>query len=136
MKSRLALVPVNVIDVDDDPLADSPESGSVPALSLSKGQTLGTAPEKLGDGCYCDRLRWSVRPCGHCASESEGNACGANLIWSRLTEWEQESWCGCAAPGHKVLLCGHCACGNGLCLEFVNVGEGQPFEKRRKASCA
>ena len=127
MKDRLALVPVNVIDVADDPLADSPESGS--------GQALGAATEKLDDGCSCDRLRWSLRPCAHCASESEGNDRGANLIWRRSTEGEQESWCGCAAPGHKVLLCGHCACGNGLCLELVNVGPGRPFEKRRKASC-
>ena len=141
MKSRTELVPVNVTDVDDEPLADSPESGSVPALILrltlrmSKGQAPGIAPEKSGDGCFCDRLRWSLRPCGHCTRESEGDDGGANPIWRRLTEWEQESWCGCAAPGRDVLPCGHCACGNGLCLELVNVGPGRPFAKRRKASC-
>ena len=61
---------------------------------------------------------------------------GAVEIWRVLTESEQESWCGCPEPGKEVLPCGHCGCGNGLCVEFVNVGEGQPFEKRRKASCA
>lgn len=57
-------------------------------------------------------------------------------IWRVLTESEQASWCGCPEPGKEVLPCGHCACGNGLCVEFVNVGECQPFEKRRRASCA
>ena len=36
---------------DDDSLADS----------------LGILPEQLGGGCGCDRPRWEIRPCGHCA---------------------------------------------------------------------
>ena len=36
---------------DDDSLADS----------------LGIPPEQLGGGCGCDRRRWEIRPCGHCA---------------------------------------------------------------------
>ena len=41
---------VNVHD-ETDPLADS----------------LGIAPELLDHGCGCDRPRWNIRPCGHCA---------------------------------------------------------------------
>ncbi|MDE0205520.1 MAG: hypothetical protein OXP66_05785 [Candidatus Tectomicrobia bacterium] len=109
---------VNLVDDERDPLADS----------------LGT---KLDHGrCGCDRLRVSVLPCGHCACRCECDGCAVNLIWMRLTESEQVSWCGCAEPGKVVLDCGHCGCRNGLCLEFVNAGPNQPFEKRRKASCA
>lgn len=112
---------VNLFGDERDPLADS----------------LGILPEKLDHGrCGCDRPRVSVLPCGHCSCRCECDGCAVNLIWMRLTESEQVSWCGCAEPGKVVLDCGHCGCRNGLCLEFVNAGPNQPFEKRRKASCA
>ena len=90
MKTVIGLIPSGVLDAPDDPLADS----------------LGTAPERLGNGCGCDRPRWSVRPCGHCACASECNDCPANKLWRD----ELESWCGCAKPGQDgVLGCGHCS---------------------------
>ena len=94
------------------------------------------AEQLVGGMCGCDRARWSVLPCGHCACKCECDGCPENLIWRVLTEWEQVSWCGCDEPGKEVLSCGHCACGNGLCVEFVSVGDDRPFEKRLKASCA
>ena len=74
----------------------------------------GTSPVRSEDG-----------PCG-----SECDGCRVNLIWKD----EQESWCGCARPGFEVLPCGHCACGNGLCLELVR--NGSTFEARRKVTCS
>ena len=73
----------------------------------------GTSPERSEDG--------------HFGSECDG--CPVNLIWKD----EHESWCGCARPGFEVLPCGHCACGNGLCLELVR--NGSTFEARRKVTC-
>ena len=73
----------------------------------------GTSPERSEDG--------------QCGSECDG--CPVNLIWKD----EHESWCGCARPGFEVLPCGHCACGNGLCLELVR--NGSTFEARRKVTC-
>ena len=108
MKTLIGLIPSGVIDAPDDPLADS----------------LGTAPERLGNGCGCDRPRWEVRPCGHCACSSECNDCPANKLWRD----EQDSWCGCAKPGQDgVLGCGHCSCGFG-CFETVRNGSHAPMQ--------
>ena len=121
MKGSVVLELVGFSDDVKGPLADSP----------------GIPPELLSWGrCGCDRPRWSVLPCGHCACQCECDDCPENRIWRVLIEREQASWCGCDAPGKEVLPCGHCGCGNGLCVEWVNVGDDRPFEKRRKASCA
>jgi hypothetical protein len=94
---------------DDDSLADS----------------LGILPEQLGGGCGCDRPRWEIRPCGHCACGSSCDDCPANKLWRD----EQESWCGCARPGYEgVLDCGHCACGHG-CNEVVRNGSDAAMQK-------
>ena len=99
-------------DGESDPLADS----------------LGIDPVKLENGCGCDRPRWEIRPCGHCACESECNDCPANKLWRD----EQESWCGCARPGEDgVLACGHCDCGYG-CFEVVR---GESHAAPHKAPC-
>ena len=91
---------------------------------------VGINPAHLEEArCGCDRPRWSILPCGHCACRCECDDCRINLLWKD----EQESWCGCATPGYKVLSCGHCACGNGLCLELVR--NGSVFEARRKVTC-
>lgn len=108
MKNQTELVPASIIDADDDPLADS----------------LGISPEQLGCGCGCDRPRWTVRPCGHCACQSECNDCPANKLWRD----EQDSWCGCARPGENgVLDCGHCGCGHG-CFDAVRNGSHSPMQ--------
>ena len=124
MKNLTQSVPVNVIDVDEHPLADS----------------LGIPPELLDNGrCGCDRPRGGILPaCGHCACRGVCDDCPDDPIWKRFTGCDRvpESWCGCPEPGKEVLPCGHCGCGEGLCIEFVYVGKGQPFEKRRKATCA
>ena len=93
-----------------DPLADS----------------LGIPPERLDNGrCGCDRPRWKIRPCGHCACECECNDCPANKLWRD----EQESWCGCWRPGDEgVLPCGHCSCGYG-CFEVVRGNSHAPMQK-------
>ena len=107
MKTLIETVSAGVIDALDDPLADS----------------LGILPEQLGNGCGCDRPRWSVRPCGHCGCQSECGDCPANRLWRD----EQDSWCGCAKPGHDgVLDCGHCGCGHG-CFETVRNGSHAPM---------
>ena len=121
MKGSVVLEIVGFADDVTGPLADS----------------LGIPPELLSAGrCGCDRPRWSVLACGHCACRCECDDCPENRIWRVRTALEEASWCGCDAPGREVLDCGHCACGNGLCVEWVNVGDDRPFEKRRKASCA
>ena len=96
----------------------------------SLADSLGIAPEQLANECGCDRPRWEIRPCGHCACGSMCNDCPANRIWKD----EQEPWCGCARPGYKVLPCGHCGCGNGLCMEVVR--DGEALDIRRRAACA
>ncbi len=98
------------LDENGDPLADS----------------LGIHLDKLDNGrCGCDRPRWNVRPCGHCACECECDDCPANKLWRD----QQESWCGCARPGNEgVLECGHCACGYG-CHEVVRNGSDAPMQK-------
>ena len=98
--------------------------------------------------CGCATPGNEVLPCGHCACGNglclelvrngavfearRKEACNDILIWK--DERNQESWCGCAAPGNEVLSCGHCACGNGLCLELVR--NGAVFEARRKEACS
>ena len=102
--------------VEDDLLVDS----------------LGRSPEELQGGrCGCDRPRWSVWACGHCACGSECGDCVAPKIWK--DEIGGESWCGCADPGNELLPCGHCGCGKGLCLELVR--NGAVFVARRKTAC-
>ena len=100
------------LDADGDPLADS----------------LGVDPEKLDNGrCGCDRPRWSVLPCGHCACgcACDGDGCAANKLWRD----EQDAWCGCAQPGRNgVLSCGHCDCGYG-CFEVVRNGSHAAMQK-------
>ena len=90
--------------------------------------SLGIPPEQLDNGrCGCDRPRWSVLPCGHCACRCacEVDGCAANKLWRD----EQDSWCGCAQPGRNgVLECGHCACGYG-CFEVVRNGSDAPMQK-------
>ena len=95
---------------DGDPLADS----------------LGIPPEQLSGGrCGCYRPRWDIRPCGHCACESECDDCPANKLWRD----EQVSWCGCARPGYDgVLECGHCTCGY-ACFEVVRGDSQAPMQK-------
>ena len=78
--------------------------------------------------CGCDRPRWNIRPCGHCACASECDDCPANKLWRA----EQESWCGCWRPGDNgVLPCGHCSCGYG-CFEVVR---GESHAAPHKAPC-
>ena len=87
--------------------------------------SLGIDPERLGGGCGCDRPRWTVRPCGHCACRSECNDCAANKLWRD----EQDAWCGCSQPGRDgVLECGHCACTYG-CFEHVRGNSEAPMLK-------
>ena len=102
---------LEVVNFDDetDTLADS----------------LGVAREQLAGGCGCDRPRWSVRPCGDCACQSECNDCPANKLWRD----EQDSWCGCMQPGGDgVLACGHCSCAYG-CFEVVRNGSHAAMQK-------
>ena len=124
MKNQTQSVPVNVIDVNEHPLADF----------------LGIPPELLvRTRRCCDRPRGGTLLCGHCGCRSEFDDCPSDPIWKPLPigwEGKPESWCGCDEPGEEVLPCGHCNCGEGLCVEYVNVGKGKPFEKRRKAACA
>ena len=123
MKNQTRSVHENVIDAYEHPLA----------------KFLGIPPElqSAWRRC-CDRSREGVLPCGHCACRGECDDCQDNPIWKRVVGWERkpESWCGCDEPGREVLPCGHCGCREGLCVEYVNVGKGQPLEKRMKASCA
>ena len=87
--------------------------------------SLGIDPVKLENGCGCDRPRWKIRPCGHCACKSECNGCPANKLWRD----DQDSWCGCAKPGYDgVLACGHCGCGYG-CFEVVRGDSHAPMQK-------
>ena len=102
---------VDSVDYESDPLADS----------------LGVPPEQLGHGCGCDRPRWLILPCGHCACRCacECGGCPANKLWRD----QQESWCGCAEPGRDgVLACGHCACEFG-CFEVVRNGSHAAMQK-------
>ena len=123
MKNQTQSVPENVIDVNEHPLA----------------QFLGIPPELQSSWRRCcDHPRSGILPCGHCGCGSECDDCPDDPIWKRFIGWERrpESWCGCDAPGKEVLPCGHCGCREGLCVEYVYVGKGQPFEKRMKAACA
>ena len=103
--------------------------GNVVLVSLeddSLAESLGIPPEKLdSERCGCDRPRWTIRPCGHCACGCECDDCPANKLWRD----EQDAWCGCAKPGDKgVLACGHCACGYG-CFEVVRGDSHAPMQK-------
>lgn len=90
---------------------------------------LGANPEQLDGGCDCDRPRWNLLPCGHCACQSACNDCAANKLWRD----EQDAWCGCAEPGRNgVLACGHCACAYG-CFEHVRGDSDAPMQR---APCA
>ena len=112
MEKQIEAVRLEVIcdwDDEDDSLADSL---GIPLAMLDNGR------------CGCDRPRWAIRPCGHCACECECDDCPANQIWRD----EQDAWCGCARPGYEVLSCGHCACGYG-CFEFVRDGSDAPMQK-------
>ena len=91
MKGSVVLELVGFADDVTGPLADS----------------LGIPPELLGTGrCGCDRPRWSVLACGHCACRCECDDCPENRIWRVLSEREQASWCGCDAPEERSLTAG------------------------------
>ena len=122
MKTMIGLIPSGVLDAPDDPLADS----------------LGTAPERLGNGCGCDRPRWSVRPCGHCACTrrvqrlpGEQAVAGRARILVRLRQTRAGRrpclralpvWLWMLRDGQERVACTHAD--RALCLTTENRGHG------------